>query len=140
MCKAQSSNLIQSQNEFSYRNSAQVPERYGQQLAQQGGALGLNYDADVAERQYTKLQQAQEVAVTKVQPLHVNLPTRGLRYSFTQVLQTELRQPMTIHLTATNSKTTGWGMRLLVGLAGFVALWIVVAAVAGRNREKSNAI
>jgi hypothetical protein len=137
--KAQSSNLIQSQNEFSYRNSAQVPERYGQQLAQQGGALGLNYDADVAERQYTKLQQAQEVAVTKVQPLHVNLPTRGLRYSFTQVLQTELRQPMTIHLTATNNKTTGWGMRLLVGLAGFVALWIVVAA-AGRNREKSNAI
>ena len=48
------------------------------------------------------------MAVAKVAPLHVNLPTRGVRYSFSQVLQTELRKPMTIRLLAENTKVPSW--------------------------------
>jgi hypothetical protein len=45
-----------------------------------------------------KLQQAQEIVTAKVQPLRVNLPVRGQRFAFTQVLQTESGRPMTIQL------------------------------------------
>src|ERR1035438_5154299 len=47
-----------------------------QQAAPQGGrvaSLYLNYDADVASLQWDKLEKAQQVAVAKVSPLHVNL-------------------------------------------------------------------
>ena len=81
-----------------------------------------------------QLAQAQEIAVAKVQPLHVNLPLRGLRYAFTQVLQTEVNKPMTIHLSASNTKTGHWLGRIGMGLVGFLALWAVVAVVAARKR------
>jgi hypothetical protein len=74
------------------------------------------------------------VAVAKVAPLHVNLPTRGVRYSFSQVLQTELRKPMTIRLLAENTKVPSWTSRLGLSLVGFVLLWVIVARL---NREKS---
>ena len=57
-----------------------------QQQAMPQGAPGrnlyLNYDENVASLQWDKLEKAQQVAVAKVAPLHVNLPTRGVRYSF----------------------------------------------------------
>ena len=100
----------------------------------QGGNLYLNYDANVAGLQWDKLEKAQQVAVTKVAPLRVNLPTRGVRYSFGQVLQTELRKPMTIRLLAENTKVPSWTSRIGLSLLGFVALWLIVA---GLNRRKS---
>jgi len=74
--------------------------------AQAGLSLNpfLNYDAEVAGPAMDKLEKAQQVAVAKVAPLRVNLPTRGIHYSFTQVLQTEIRKPMTIQLLAENAK------------------------------------
>ena len=93
----------------------------------------LNYDENVASQQWDKLEKAQQVAVVKVAPLHVNLPTRGVRYSFSQVLQTELRRPMTIHLLAENTKLPSWTLRFGLAALGFLTLWAVVAAV---NRRK----
>ena len=95
--------------------------------------LYLNYDADVASLQWDKLEKAQQVAVAKVAPLHVNLPTRGVRYSFSQVLQTELRKPMTIRLLAENTKVPSWTTRIGLGVLGFAVLWAIVAAL---NRRK----
>ena len=93
----------------------------------------MQYDSAAAEAQWTKLTQAQEVAAAKVQPLRVNLPVRGLRVAFAQVLQTEVNKPMTIQLQATNTKTgTGLG-RIGLGLVGFLALWAVVAVVTPRK-------
>jgi hypothetical protein len=77
--------------------------------------------------QWTELVRAQEVSATKVRPLHVNLPLRGLRYAFTQVLQTEENKPMTIELSAVNTKAGNWLKRAGMGLAGFLALWGLVA-------------
>lgn len=70
-----------------------------------------------------KLEAAQQLAVAKVTPLHVNLPTRGVRFSFTQVLQTEVNKPMTVALRAENAKTPSWFQRAGLGLLGFGVLW-----------------
>jgi hypothetical protein len=131
----QAGNLIQAQQDFSLNNSI-VPGAQPQQTFT--GQNPVQYDAAAAEAQWTKLAQAQEVAAAKVQPLHVNLPLRGLRYAFTQVLQTEENKPMTIQLSAANTKTGNWLKRVGMGLAGFLVLWGMVAVVAARSRTASN--
>jgi hypothetical protein len=127
--RAQSSNLINGQNEFSLNNasltSSQTP---GAAVAGQA----IQYDATAAEAQWNKLEQAQELAVAKVQPIHVNLPTRGLRHVFSQVLQTEINKPMTIRLLAANDKIISWPRRIGAGLASFVLLWVAVSAFTRR--------
>jgi hypothetical protein len=128
----QAGNLIQAQQEFSANNSIAPGVQLQQSVASQNP---VQYDNAAAEAQWTKLAQAQEVAAAKVQPLHVNLPLRGLRYAFTQVLQTEENKPMTIELSAANTKTGNWLKRVGMGLAGFLALWGMVAVVAARKNE-----
>lgn len=134
----QGGNLIQAQNAFSLQNGV-VMDQFGSlgqrqsQTAQGIGQLlpqqGFNYDNAAAERQWSKLQQAQDVAVARVQPLRVNLPTVGLPYNFSQVLQTEIRAPMTISFVATNAEAPHWGRRVIWFLAGLVMLWTVVGKV-----------
>ncbi|HYV27377.1 MAG TPA: hypothetical protein VFA77_07580, partial [Candidatus Eisenbacteria bacterium] len=84
--RAQGNNLIQAQNAFSFSNFGQISESQQQRA---NGPPTIQYDTAAAEAQWTKLQQAQELGVARVQPIRVNLPTRGLRHAFTQVLQTE---------------------------------------------------
>jgi hypothetical protein len=153
--RAQSSNLIAAQNNYSYANNLSLGDLQSLQLqagsrqypanapaqqpgampqTAQGGNMFLNYDASVAGLQWDKLEKAQQVAVAKVAPLRVNLPTRGVRYSFAQVLQTELRKPMTIRLLAENTKAPSWTSRIGLSLLGFGVLWAIVA---GLNRRKS---
>ena len=101
----------------------------GQQIAAQAGragALYLNNDTEVAGLQWDKLEKAQQVAAAKVAPLRVNLPTRGIHYSFSQVLQTEPRKPMTVRLLAENTKVPSWFSRILVAISGFLVLWLVM--------------
>jgi hypothetical protein len=151
--RAQSSNLIAAQNSYFLQNAGRLGDQQALQFqagqvvvnapAEQQGAASqafqarniyLNYDENVASLQWDKLEKAQQVAVAKVAPLHVNLPTRGIRYSFSQVLQTELRKPMTIRLLAENTKAPSWATRLGLAVVGFGVLWAIVAAV---NRRKT---
>jgi hypothetical protein len=129
--RAQSSNLINAQNNYVISNLRQIDV---QQQAPQAGSQYLNNDASVAGLQWDKLEKAQQVAVAKVAPLRVNLPTRGVRYSFGQVLQTELRKPMTIRLLAENTKAPSWASRIGLSLLGFGVLWVIVG---GLNRRQS---
>ncbi|HUJ70987.1 MAG TPA: hypothetical protein VLZ30_02005, partial [Verrucomicrobiae bacterium] len=76
--------------------------------AQSAAQQPVRYDEDTAARQWDKLQQAQEVAVAKVLPLRVNLPTHGVRHVFTQVLQTEVKAPMKVSFDAVNTRSTSW--------------------------------
>jgi len=132
---AQASNLMMAQSEFSLRNAgspgavpnapAQIPQ------------LGLYYDSAAAEQQWTKLQQAQEMAVAKVQPLRINLPVRGLRYAFTQVLQTETGKPMTIQLLAASTKAVSWPQRAATAVAGLLVLWSLVKLVLRVTRRQA---
>jgi hypothetical protein len=136
--RAQSSNLILGQNAYFLQNFGQLDAQTQRPFDTQGISqqmAWLNVDAATAEQQWAKLQQAQEVAVAKVQPLHVNLPTRGLSYRFTQVLQTEIRKPMTIHFVATNTRAPSWAKRILIGLVGFLALWALVGLLLPRRND-----
>lgn len=94
-----------------------------------------NADAYVAQQQLKKLQAAQELGATRIQPLRVNLPTRGVHYGFTQVLQTEVRKAMEVRFSAANQRAVNWFGRLFAIAGGFVALWIVAGIVVARRRD-----
>jgi hypothetical protein len=128
---AQASNLINAQSEFSFRNNGQI--NAGANAPLQSVAPNLSYDNAAAEQQSAKLQQAQEIGATRVQPLHVNLPIRGVGYAFTQVLQTEPGKPMTIQMQAANTKASDWPKRMLVAVGAFLILWVLVAIVSRVN-------
>ncbi|MDB6024243.1 MAG: hypothetical protein JWM68_466 [Verrucomicrobiales bacterium] len=134
--RAQGSNLIAAQNDFvnngSLANSLSSMEK--EKLN-----LGIQYDAEVAQLQCVRVQDAQEIATPKLQPLHINLPTRGVQRSFTQVLQTEVNKPMTVEFSALNLKTTNWPLRLGGCFVGFLALWGFVAVTTRRTDKTSNA-
>jgi len=85
------------------------------------------------------LQQAQEIVAARVQPLRVNLPVRGQRFAFAQVLQTESGRPMTIQLFAASTKAVSWPMRGLAAAGAFLALWGLVAILSRLTLRASRA-
>jgi prepilin-type processing-associated H-X9-DG protein len=122
---AQASNLINAQNDFTFRNDGAAA--VGTDMDGRNAGVNLLYDNAAAGEQWQKLQQAQEIVTTKVQPLRVNLPVRGQHFTFTQVLQTEGGQPMTIRLFAASTKTVNWPVRGLIVTGAFLVLWGLVA-------------
>ena len=135
--RPQSSNLIQAQRAYTVdnlRKNTQQADKPMEQLEEKAAKL-VAYDDEVAERQWNALRKAQEVTVAKVQPLRVNLPTRGLRHSFTQVLQTEVNKPMTIEFRAANTEHVGWVKLIVNAIAGFLVLWLLVAVAFNRRVE-----
>jgi hypothetical protein len=130
----QGSNLIQAQNAWYFENNARLNGGVTPGInAPAHPPAQLDGDYDIAGRQWEKLEAAQQLAVTKVTPLHVNLPTRGVRYAFTQVLQTEINKPMTISMAAKNTKVPSWGQRIGYSLLAFAALWVGVGFVTRRR-------
>jgi hypothetical protein len=127
--RAQGNNLINAQNAFSYSNSGSAP-------AANVAGNQIQYDAATAEAQWAKLQQAQELNVAAVQPIRVALPTRGLRHSFTQVLQTEIGKPMTVHLLASNTHAINWVNRIVGPIGAFLILWGVVTLITNRANSR----
>ena len=139
--QSQASNLVQAQQAYTLDNATKLGVQVDNFFA---GAKGANaevpasqqvllYDTDAAERQLEKLQKAQEVTVATVQPLRVNLPLRGQRHVFTQVLQTEVNKPMTVEFAARNLKAGGWLKPIALTFAAFLALWIAVAIYTPRR-------
>lgn len=124
---AQASNLINAQSEFSWRNNGQV--NADKNIPLQNSNANLAYDNAAAELQSAKLQQAQEIGATQVQPLHVNLPIRGASYTFTQVLQTEPGKPMTIQMQVANTRAVDWPARIVTLAFAFLVVWGLVAVV-----------
>lgn len=145
--RVQSSNLILAQNNWAYENASRLgavaqqpqgqaapPQQARQNQPAQLARGDLNGDVEVAGQQWEKLEAAQQVAVAKISPLRVNLPTRGVRYAFTQVLQTEPSKPVTIQLHAQNTRLPSWSHRFGLLAVSFLALWAAMA-VAARRRE-----
>jgi type II secretory pathway pseudopilin PulG len=130
--KAQSSNLVNAQRAL-IDNNALFVQQAGERPAQEV-QLNLQYDDKAAEKQWEKLQRAQEVTTVAAQPLRVNLPARGLRQSFSQILQTEVGKPMLIHFVAANAKAASWPMRIGLLAAGFVGLWALVNLMFGQRK------
>ena len=124
--RAQGRQLIEAQGAYAASNAA----RFGldaEAFAGQQSKATAEYDARMAEQQVAQLFKAQLVAENRVAPLRANLPTRGLRYSFIQALQTETDRPLTIRLHARNEARTGWFTRFIQYGLGFVVLWIGAA-------------
>ncbi|NQU11382.1 hypothetical protein HQ590_11360 [bacterium] len=137
--QAQGSNLLQAQQRLVEQNTFQQTEDVNQPppakpMSQQGQQIA-RYQEEVAEQQWDKLQQAQEIAVAAVQPLRVNLPLSGVRYAFTQVLQLETGKELSVSFSAVNEKEMGWPTRIGLAALGFVVLWVIVALTWGRKRE-----
>ena len=113
----QAGNLVTAQNNFYFRNVR----------AGSSGAAALQSDSVVAGKQWAKLQEAQEVLSAHLQPLRVNLPLRGLHFTFNQVLQTETGKPITIQFSATLIRSASGWHRLSILSFAFVTLWAAVA-------------
>ncbi|PYJ80040.1 MAG: hypothetical protein DME22_24605, partial [Verrucomicrobia bacterium] len=120
--KAQSSNLLNAQQEVVANNFAY----FAQDGAKPMQEVQVQLDAKTAEQQWERLQKAQEVASATVRPLRVNLPTRGLRHSFSQVLQTEVGKPMLVSFVASNVKAANWPARVAWVVVAFVGMWALV--------------
>ena len=135
--RIQGSNLIQAQNTWFFENNARLNNEMvelGLNGQSQLRGISMDGDTEVAGKQWEKLEAAQQLAVAKVTPLHVNLPARGVRYSFSQVLQTEVNKPMTVGMFAENTKTPSWLGRFGLGSTAFVLLWLLMS-VAARRRD-----
>jgi hypothetical protein len=132
---AQASNLINAQNDFYVRNGGQSVAE-APTSNQSGPAASLSDENAAAGEQWTKLQQAQEIATANVQALHMNLPLRGQCFAFMQVLQTESGQPMTFLLSAANTKTVHWSSRLGWGALAFFVLWGAVTVLSHLLQSK----
>ncbi len=138
--RAQGENLIKAQQAYSAKNTAKFSFETTQNKPggnRSDNSIALNYDTGAAQQQWAKLEQAQELGVVNAQPLRANLPTRGMQHVFTQVLQTEINKPMTIQLAATSTKAMSWAGRVLLPLAGFLALWLIVALLPKRREPES---
>lgn len=132
----QASNLINSQSEFAVRNNGQMAQ--AQTMNGKGGQeLGNIYSNQAAEAQWTALEKAQEIAVARVQPLRVNLPIRGVRHTFSQVLQTEIDKAMTIEFAVAPTRNPHWWTNVLPAVLGFLALWTMVVWMNGGQKERA---
>jgi hypothetical protein len=136
---AQASNLINAQNDFTFRNNLSVAGGSDQPTRNADFGLNYKYDSESAQQQWTKLQEAQEIVTAKVQPLRVNLPVRGQHFAFTQVLQTEGGRPMTIQLFAASTKAVSWPLRGLMAAGAFLVLWALVAILSRLTLRASKA-
>jgi hypothetical protein len=132
---AQASNLINAQNDFYFRNGGLLAAE-GQPANPSTPAAGAAAETAAAAEQWARLQQAQEIASANVQPLRMNLPMRGQRVAFMQVLQTEAGQPMTFRLFADNTKTVHWPSRLGWGVLAFLVRWGAVSVMSRIMLEK----
>lgn len=139
LSRVQSSNLLTRQNTFSAANGVVMNNDQSgasQNVMPTRGAMLFYNDAMVAEQQWGKLQQAQEITVAQIQPLRVNLPIRGAHYEFSQVLQTETGKPMTIRLFAAKSGASGFFGKAIFGLGGFLLLWLLVKLGFGTSARR----
>lgn len=126
---AQSSNLMEAQEGYQLDNNLRLDSEVH--------AIGQSYDANVAKLQVAQLNRAQAVVTTQVSPLRVNLPTRGMRYNFSQVLQTQPGQPLSVSFYALNERDPGWWRTASRWLVVPVVLWIVSAVILFFRPERS---
>ena len=144
--KAQARNLVDAQNTYSFNLRQRLATEQGQQSLQLDEELSREkasgkpfvlYDNETAEQQLAMVHKAQEVTSSKVSPLRVNLPQRGLQFGFAQALQTETGKAMTITFAAANLETPGVFNRVLWG-SFYVALLAFLVALGRRALSKES--
>ena len=127
---AQSSNLIEAQQDYAYSNN--------DRLSQDKRSKSFAYDTSVAKQQVAQLNRAQAVVTTHVSPLHVNLPTRGLRFNFSQVLQTQPGEALTVTFRARNERNPGAVRSVIGGAVVLLVLWATSVLILAFRPEPKN--
>lgn len=138
--RVQSSNFLQAQQAHLFDNARRLDVpleglaggRAGVPGADEGGAAGGSVEArwsEAAQRQVEVVRKAQAVSAGRVQPLRVNLPTRGLRHAFSQVLLTEVNTPLTVEFSVAHLERRGTFRRLATWGVGFLGLWLAAGIV-----------
>ncbi len=123
--RLQASNLRQQNRVFNnYGNIAVVQ------------ATAKSEEDTIARQQWSKLAQAQQLAVARVQPLRVNLPTRGLHHGFTQILQTQVDKPLSIQFTAANTRSGGLFRQAFDCALALLLLWSIVKFLLALQRDE----
>jgi hypothetical protein len=135
--QAQARNVITAQREFAAAASraegmAQPAAQVAAPEAQEAPGKG-EWDESAA-LQWDRVQQAQELGVARVRPLHVYLPTRGLHYGFSQALQTEPGRPLTVRLRAVSTRGIGLLQGVAMAAVGLIVLWVAAGMALRRAR------
>jgi hypothetical protein len=131
--QAQAQNVLNAQRTFAL-NYVQVQGGKGDGQQATAAQAGEQLDEEVAAVQWERVRQAQELGVSQVRPLHVNLPSRGLHYAFAQALQTQPGEPLTVEMKVASARGISLPLGLLLGGGGFIGLWILCAwGVAARR-------
>ncbi len=140
--RAQSSTLIQAQQDYVFQNTAgptgQREDSYITSTSQRKAAIQqlASYTEEEAQKQVDKVQKMQDITGVKAMPLHVNLPQRGLHFTFSQTLQTEVRKPMTLEFHAANAKGFALFTTTALSLGTFLFLWWWVARLQRRSASR----
>ena len=124
---AQAGNMLKRQESFS-KGYAKGGKTAGiEQRMAKDDVVEQLLSKETAARQWDRLQRAQEIGEARIRPIHVVLPQRGIKYTFTQPLQSKPWDPMTITFTAARAGAGGvWGW-VGTSVVGFLAIWIAVA-------------
>ena len=125
MDRLQANNLLQQNRVYNFGNNAGTVQ------------AAKSDEAANALQQWSKLAQSQQLAVARVQPLRVNLPTRGLHHGFTQVLQTQVDKPLSIQFNASNTRTGGLFRNMFDGVLVLILLWAVVKFLLALRPEEA---
>jgi hypothetical protein len=124
---AQAANMLKRQESFSKVYTKGGKGVVVEQRMARDDVVEQLLSKETAARQWDRLQRAQEIGEARIRPIHVVLPQRGIKYGFTQPLQSKPWEPMTITLQV--SKTGGGGVLAWVGssLVAFLGIWVAVA-------------
>jgi hypothetical protein len=90
----------------------------------------------VAEEQARKIRKTQKVSVSKVTPLRISVPVRGLHYVFEQVLWVPGDAPVSVEARARRAYSAGWGATAAVLLVGLAGLRLFIGACMARRRGR----
>jgi hypothetical protein len=129
--------LREAQTAYAFSNAARFGVNLPSSTGQPQRPLQLEDETRAAEQQVAQLQKAQLVVESRVASLHANLPTRGLRYSFIQPLQTEVDRSLMIRLHARNERQSGWFTGFVRLTVAFVALWALATGILRFRRSTS---
>jgi len=125
--QAQAENIYESQQTLAKAYSGKGRQGGGVRAPAEEDSIQTLLDTEAAARQWDKLQKAQELGVARIRPLHVTLPKRGVRFAFSQPLQSESGKPLTISFDAANTAALNWPAAAGGGIGAFLLLWLLLA-------------
>ena len=129
LSQVQASNILEAEKRFLLANRGQYTADHSAPVSERINDENGRTD-QYAQRQWRKVQEAQRFSDSPPEPMRINLPTRGLRTTFTKALQAEVGRPLFLKIEAVHEARTGHWNRwfkagiLLISIHGGI-LWLI---------------